>query len=862
MTYISAEVTENRKNVMVWERDSNGERDYRVYPAPYYFYIPDNGGNYQDIHGNKLTRMDFNYSKEFWETKEECKAKGIKLYESDISPEFKILSEHYYNKPIGSLNVTFFDIEVDKDPKLGYATIDNPYAPVVSFAIYHQYSGRSVVYAVPPDNSWTMDKIPQELLDMSEVVLCKDERQLLKCFLAEIENSDVISGWNNSFYDDPYIYVRILRVLGEEYARKMSFQNARPPKLKEVERFGTPQKTLQISGRVSIDYLELFRKLEQEGRPSYTLESISEELLPHLPKLEYEGSLDALYRNDFLFFLRYNIRDTEILKGFENRLQYVEFAIDFSHRATGLIDNILGTVKLSELTIINYCHYDLGRIVPDTVEHLDTGGKYAGALVLDPQVGMHEWVSAIDVESLYPTAIRSLNISPETIIGQFIEKYKAYEGLFVDSSAEFTLLYEDGRTETRPASQWKALIRKNNWNISGYGTIYDQNIQGFIPAILTEWFIKRKEYKAEIKKLTKELANLKETDDTYAELKRKIAYFDKMQYVMKIRLNSIYGCLGNQYFKFYDIRNAESTTRSGREILMHMVRKVAETLDGGYMFPSKSIIYGDTDSCYFTTNASTLDDAIKIASNVTDVINASFKEFTHVAFQCNDKFDNLIRVENEFVSQRSIFVKKKLYVLHLDYKEGKFVDKMKIMGLQLKKTTIPKPVGKRLTKFVEELLKGREFTEVGKEIVSYKDELLATNNILEIGLPKGIKGIEDYTERYNLDQTTLLPGHVAASMFWNKCIEEYNDLVNTKISSGMKIRVFYFQKTFGRFKSIAVPADLKALPEWFIKYYHGIIDRQTQVTKLVDDPLENLVAAIGKIIPTKKSLLVDELVEY
>lgn len=340
-------------------------------------------------------------------------------------------------------------------------------------------------------------------------------------------------------------------------------------------------------------------------------------------------------------------------------------------------------------------------------------------------------------------------------------------------------------------------------------------------------------------------------------------YYDRMQYVMKIRLNSIYGVMGNAFFRYFDLRNAESTTRSGRAVLMHMVKKVAEQLDGEYKYPSKSIIYGDTDSAFFDIGkTSSLDESISKVTTIANTVNNSFKPFMQQSFLCSDKFDNRIMAEWEFISDRAIFVDKKLYVLHLTYKDGKPCDKMKIMGLQLKKTTIPKPISKQLTKFVESLLKGNDWYEIGKEIVAYKDKLLAVDNVLEIGLPKGIKGIEDYTERYDNDNTTNLPGHVAAAMFWNKCVDEYGDKSSPKISSGFKIKTFYFTKTFGRFKSIAVPTDTKKLPDWFMTHYHNIIDRSAQVERLVDNPLLNIIEAIGKKIPTKKSLLVDDLVEY
>lgn len=608
MTYISAQVTENKQNVIVWHRDEQGERDYRIFKAPYYFYYPSEKGEYLDIHGKKLARLDFPTYRDFKEAKEEFQRNNIKLYESDIGPEFKILSQHYYNKPSGRLNVTFLDIEVDYDPQIGFSSIDNPYAPISAVALYHQYNNTFVTYVVPPSAHWTVDKIwdtfesnPEKyaytkgMRENMEIILCKNESQLLLCFLAEIENSDMLQGWNSSWFDIPYIYVRLVKVLGQNEADKLSFSNAKPPRLKEVEKFKRKQKTIDLYGRISLDYLELFIKLEQEKRQSNTLEAISEELLPDLKKLEYEGSLADLYQNEFAFFVRYNIRDTEILKGLDEKLKYAQFSVDFSHAATGLPQNILGTVKLTELAIINYCHYELKNVVPDSIVN-DTAGKIMGAFVLEPQVGMSDWASSIDIQSLYPSVMRALNISPDSIVGQFVENNRAYEAFFESTEKDVTLIYESGATETKSTSEWVKVIEDNKWSISAFGTVLSLEKKGVITRILDDWFYKRIEYKKKIKTFEHELKSIHHERPEYATTLEQIDYYDKLQYVMKIRLNSIYGCLGNQYFKFYDTRLGESVTRSGREVLMHMVRKVAEIMDGEYIWPSESAKYSDTDS--------------------------------------------------------------------------------------------------------------------------------------------------------------------------------------------------------------------------------------------------------------------------
>jgi DNA polymerase elongation subunit (family B) len=263
---------------------------------------------------------------------------------------------------------------------------------------------------------------------------------------------------------------------------------------------------------VLLDYLDLFKKFEMSNRPSYSLEAISNEILPHLPKLDYEGTLHTLYNEEFNHFLRYNIRDTECLKGFEQELGYVALANEMVHNSTGRFRDVLGTIKLAEMSIINYCHYEMGVIVPDCPEVDDTGdGEQAeGAYVLEPKAGLQEWIGSVDINSLYPSAIRSINISPETLMGQFTTEVHAFEMIRKRSDTQLTLVFElTGEAVTKPAHEWREYLIEQGWAISGYGTVYDQSKPGVIPQILTNWFATRKKYQSMKKDATTQLEQLK-----------------------------------------------------------------------------------------------------------------------------------------------------------------------------------------------------------------------------------------------------------------------------------------------------------------------------------------------------------------
>lgn len=865
MSYISA--LRAKDDVLVWERNENG-RELKTYRAPYYFYVKSEDGNFTSMYGDKLVRQDFKVSSEFQRARDDNASYGIEMFESDIPPELKILSKHYYNIPAPVLHISFLDIEVDYDKEIGFASESNPYAPINSVAIYHTHLKKYVVLAVPPnlaphhstEHDFELGDAPQDFIEKMhkiaplqgdyelEVIFCKNERELLLRLLVEIEDSDVISGWNSDFFDIPYIGRRLEKI-GKKYFKMLSFPEGKAPAWREVEVYGNKNNTLDLSGRISADYMVLFRKYEMAERPSYKLESIAAEILPDLPKLEYEGSLAELYRKNFAYFVRYNIRDTEILHGLEDRLGYVELANQMMHLSTGVWKHVTGTLKLAELATINYCHHTLGGLIVNDVDIPDHDGQIKGAFVLEPKVGMHEWIGSVDINSLYPSAIRSINISPETIRGQFVKEVRAAEEIAQGSLVDLVFEYETGEQESHSASDWRDVLQDKGWAVSGFGTTFDQNVVGIIPMILADWYKTRKKYQ-------KKKAEAKEAGD-----KIKTTYYDKLQYVYKIKLNSFYGALTNKFFRFYDLRMGESTTGTGRMILRHQCAEANKILTGSYDPAGDAVIYGDTDSTYFGTWAEDKKQAVMIADRVSDLINKSFPPFMRKTFLCKEEFDGIIQCGREIVSDRGIFVDKKRYILHLVDNEGDEVDKLKVMGLDTKKTTLPKDISVKLNKFVERLLKGEEWDTIAEEIVAFKDYLETTDDIMTIGLPKGVKGVEKYTNDMKVyGDGTRLPGHVAASIFYNICLEQFEDKDSMPIVSGMKIKVFYLSRTFGRFKSIAIPVDIEQIPKWFKSEFD--IDKKAHIERLVDNPLKNILKAIDKDVPSKQSLVNDSLLGF
>ncbi len=537
MSYISTRVHNNE--VLVWERDPSGIRTVKTFAAPYYFYVDDPNGTYQTIFGTRVSKKTFANSKDFWQAKQQYADKKIKLWESDIGPEFRVLSNYYYNHPAPTLHVSMYDIEVDYDPIRGFSSPKDPYAPINAIALYHEFKNEMIALAVRPEGTeWTNDSLADacnKILPLPEneystkFYVFDTEEDLLLMFLDEIEDTDLLIGWNAERFDHPYTAGRIRLVLGEYHFSRLSFLEGELPILQEEavnkkrndgneenqNAFFETQMTFRASGRLYGDYMLLYKKYEASEKPSYKLSSVSDDVLvnddtnePLLPKLEYSGSLADLYIKDFAFFIRYNLRDTEILHGFEQKLGYAELANQLYHLSTGQFVHVLGTLKLAELAIINHCHHNIKKVVPN-VTRPDIDKSIEGALVLYPRVGLHEWIGSIDIGSLYPNSIRSINGSPEKIWGQFVEEAQACIEIGKKSTAELTVILEKNKEPiSATAGEWNEYLRNNKLSISGYGTVFLQDTPGIIPSVLGDWFTQRKHYQKLKKTAEKNAADI------------------------------------------------------------------------------------------------------------------------------------------------------------------------------------------------------------------------------------------------------------------------------------------------------------------------------------------------------------------
>lgn len=517
--YISAIYDWDTDKVMVWERE-DGVRKVRAFNAPYYFYTPSEDGKYKSIYGDNLEKHVFDTPDEF---KVGCREYANK-FESDIPPLFKVLMNEYYDLPTPEIHFAFIDIEVDYKQSLGFSSPENPYALINAVTIYQSWTNKYLTYAIPPPGWDGVLPSAQQIKDLDfsfemNLNICKTEKELLAHLVEDIQSSDIISGWNSEFYDLPYIIKRLERV-SPKLINKMSFIGCRPPKQKSVERFGAEQIVYQLYGRTHLDYLDLFKKFTFEGRTSYSLANIANDELD-IPKLEYDGTLEQLYNKDFSFFCLYNARDVEVLVKLDEKFKFIQMVNQMAHENTCLFSDMLGTVRYVETGIILRAHNIHNVIVADKKMMTD-GEKVEGALVLSPLVGLHKWLGSVDINSLYPSVIRALNISPEKFIGQFISGNSAkpimfetsgeadWRGIIAGDDLNHIMQCDNGDTFEGTGKEWQQILKDNKWAITAFGTIFDESSGlGIVAEALEFWYAERKRLQAEKKKWSKEATELK-----------------------------------------------------------------------------------------------------------------------------------------------------------------------------------------------------------------------------------------------------------------------------------------------------------------------------------------------------------------
>ena len=527
----------NQYKIHLWTEEGYETVPYRV---PAYVECSEREAEYQGLKGEWLKKT-YNWDKD-----------NPRLHFHDMPAYQKFLIEKYGTDDTISKGhrEVFFDIEIEMGGALTEEYIQEAPKPVTSIAWYDKTPDEWVILILDKKEQIKHTK------GHKEIIPCKTEEELLGKFIEKFReiNPDILVGWNSDYFDIPYLYFRISRVLGEEFANALS-----PIDVVKDESSWNRNGWLNIAGVESLDYMKLHKKFSFRDEPSMRLDAIGEKYVG-LGKIEYDGNLDRLFEDDIQKFIKYNFRDVEILKELDEKFEYIGLVKNLAHKGKHNYGEVYANTKTQDGAISAYL---LGQnIVPPSRDRNPIFKKgYAGGYLFCPQAGLYKYMFDEDLTSLYPSIIMSLNIGKETLMARIIDSDDRNNRLGLndlkerDGDEELLIENPERKQTYIKVSKLIQLIEENNFAISANGVIFRTDKRSVLATILDKWFDERVEYKGYMKKAYK------------AGDKEKGAFWHQRQHTMKILLNSLYGATALGSFRYGNVILSEAITLSGQRII-------------------------------------------------------------------------------------------------------------------------------------------------------------------------------------------------------------------------------------------------------------------------------------------------------
>jgi len=480
------------------------------------------------------------------------KSDNIKLHFHDMTPYQKFLVEKYgtNDEPSTTQKELFFDIETEMGDALTEDYIKSAPKKVTSIAWYDKQVDQWAILILDPKS-----KMDRTKAKTKEIIPCKTEEELLAKFLEKFReiDPDILVGWNSDYFDIPYLYYRMCNVLGEDWARHLSPIGY----VRETPWF--KDQYIQIAGVESLDYMRLHKKFSWADEPSFKLDAIGEKYA-NIKKIEYDGNLDKLFEEDPLKFIQYNFRDVEILKVLDEKLEYLSLVKNLAHKGKHNYSEVYANTKTQDGAISAYLLSK--NIIPPAKDRNPLSKKnYAGGYLFCPKAGIYNYVFDLDLTSLYPSIIMTVNIGKETMVGRIMDADDRNNRLGLNDLktrdyAEELIVENNKRKQTKVnVGRLVKMIEENELSISANGVMFATNRESVLSTILKKWFDERVKYKNAMKKAYKS-----------GDKELGAAYHMK-QYTMKILLNSLYGATALGSFRYGNVILSEAITLSGQRII-------------------------------------------------------------------------------------------------------------------------------------------------------------------------------------------------------------------------------------------------------------------------------------------------------
>ena len=712
--------------------------------------------------------------------------------------------------------IKIFTLDIETACESGFPDVENPIEELLCITVKNQ-SNKQII-------TWGVGDYKTDRTDIT-YIKCKNENQLLFEFMKFwIKNyPDVITGWNTKFFDLPYLMNRFKMIAGDKVANKMSPWNL--IHREEIVVRGRPQTVYTLYGITNLDYLDLYKWFIPQRQESYKLDFIGElELGRGKDEMPYDTFKDW-YTKDFQSFVDYNIQDVEIVDGLEDKLGLIDLSLTVAYESKVNYGDIFSQVRVWDTLIANHL-MKKNICVPPREEHLKET-KYEGAYVKEPQLGQHKWVVSFDINSLYPHIIIQYNISPEKIIG--VKSSGVSVNKMLTQSTPLTHLKTEG-----------ACITPN-------GALFKTDNQGFLPEMMETMYNERVKFK---KRMLKAKALYERTKNP--ELVKEISRCHNIQWARKIALNSAYGAVGNQYFRYYDVRQASAITTAGQFIIRFIEEKVNEYLNRILKTHDKIdyIVASDTDSIYVTLDKlveKTCEgkDNEQVCNFLNKVVDSRIEPFLEKCFgelaDYTNAFKNCMVMKREVIANKGIWVAKKRYMLNVLDEEGvRLADpKLKIMGIEAVKSSTPQVCRGKIKEAIK-IIMSKEQSDLHNFISEFKKEFFQMS-AEQISFPRSCNNLRKY--RHSNDVFIKgTPIHVKGALIYNHQLKQFN--LGRKypyIQEGDKIKFLKLVEA-NPFKFDVISYITKLPKEFKLQEY---IDYETQFEKTFLDPMRFILQAIG-----------------
>lgn len=824
MTKFYTNVHRYRNDILMRGYDESGyEVKERVKYRPYLF-LPDKEGHYRTLDGNRVEKKQFESMKEAREFVSQFKEVSNFDYYGMTQWLYPFIFDNYrgeikYDPTL--IKVANIDIEVASDD--GFPDIKDALKEVTAICL--RFRGFSHVFGC--GDFKTADP-------NIRYVKCVDEEALLKSFLAEwnIISPDVVTGWNVEFFDIPYLVNRITNMIGEDEAKRLSPWGLLEEKT--IENRGRENQVFIPVGISVLDYYNLYKKFTYTQQESYKLDHIAFVEIGErkLDYSEYENLLD-LYKNDFQKFIEYNIHDCALVERIDDKLKLLELVYALSYDAKVNFADALTSVRLWDVIIHNYL-LERRVVVPQFAPSANEV-NIVGGHVKDPKLGLHHWMVSFDLNSLYPHLIMQYNISPETYAG-CIHKITPD-----DDKERIVTNILDGEFNSYDEYKEHFAITAN------YG-LYKKKKQGFLPALMEKMYVDRTVYKNQMIDAKKEYEKTKSM-----ELQKEVARLHNMQMAKKIQLNSAYGALANQYFRWFDTRHAEAITMSGQLSIRWIERKMNKYLNK--LLGTKGddyVVASDTDSIYvslaglvgtvFPQKTPSINKVVSFLDKACEqqiqpYIDKSYQELADYV----GAFQQKMFMKRESIADKGIWRGKKMYILNVWNNEGVQYKEpqLKTMGIEAVRSSTPAACRENIKKALKIIMSGTQ-----EDLIVFIDQFRRTFIKLpfeDIAFPRGVNGMDKYRCASNVYKKGT-PIHVKGALIYNNLIKTLN--IGKKfppISDGEKIKFSYLKVPNPAFSTvISVPGILP--PQFELEKY---IDRDMQFNKSFLEPIKSITSVIN-----------------